>query len=72
MTDQEREDYIKECGARMEAAYLAGNRQEAEQWLQAQNVAIKARSAAQVARMEDDYFSDQGAADRAVLERRAA
>ncbi len=72
MNDAEREAHIKDCGRRMEAAYAAGNRQEAEQWLQAQAEAIRARSPLQVVRMESCFFADQGDAARAMLERKAA
>lgn len=51
MTDQQRERYIRECGVLMVAAMVAGNRQEAESWMQAEMHAIGQRSAAQVARM---------------------
>jgi hypothetical protein len=68
MTDQEREDYIKACGDRMQKAYEAGNREDAELWLQAQNEAIKGRSPAQVARMESCFFADQGEKARAAME----
>lgn len=67
MTDQEREDYIKACGDRMRKAYEAGNREDADLWLQAQNHAIKDRSPAQVARMEACFFVTAGEADAAAL-----
>lgn len=67
MTDQEREDYIKACGDRMRKAYEAGNREDAELWLQAQNQAIKDRSPDQVARMEGCFFAATGEADAAAL-----
>jgi hypothetical protein len=72
MTDAEREAHIKDCGRLMQKAYEQGNRQEAEQWQQAQFEAIRGRSAAQVAAMEGCYFDAQGDAARAQLERRAA
>jgi hypothetical protein len=68
MTDQEREEYIKACGERMQKAYEAGNREDAELWLQAQNEAIKGRSAGQVARMEACFFVTAGEADKQALE----
>lgn len=52
MSDAEREQHIHDCGRLMLEAMAAGNREEAEGWLQAQNAAIAARSPAQVARME--------------------
>lgn len=67
MNDQAREDYIKACGDRMRKAYEAGNREDAELWLQAQNHAIKDRSPAQVARMEACFFVTTGEADRASM-----
>lgn len=67
MTDQEREDYIKACGDRMRKAYEAGNREDADLWLQAQNQAIKDRSPAQVARMEACFFVTAGEDDAAAL-----
>jgi hypothetical protein len=71
MTDAEREDYIKDCGLRMEHAYACGNRQAAEQWLQAQNEAIKGRSAAKVAAMEGCYFDQQGESHAQAMARMA-
>ena len=67
MIDQEREDYIKACGDRMLKAYEAGNREDADLWLQAQNEAIRGRSAAQVARLEACFFVTTGEADRASM-----
>lgn len=52
MTDTELERHIQDCGRLMLAAMEAGNREEAEGWLQAQNQAIAQCSPAQVARME--------------------
>jgi hypothetical protein len=72
MTDQEREAHIKDCGRMMQKAYEQGNRQEADQWLQAQTEAVKGRSGVQVALMEGCYFDAQGAAAHAELERQAA
>lgn len=67
-----REEYIEYCGAQMECCYASGNREAAENWMQAQNEAIRGRSAARVAEMERDYFGSMGAADRAALEARHA
>ena len=50
--DEKRELHIKHCGDMMEANYAQGNREAAMAWLQAQNEAIKGRSAAQVANLE--------------------
>lgn len=69
--DEKRELHIKHCGDMMEANYAQGNREAAMAWLQAQNEAIKGRSAAQVARMEGCYFNDLGEQHRAHLEARA-
>lgn len=55
MSDAEREAHILDCGRLMEKEMDAGNREAALDWLQAQNMAINARSAAQVARMEADH-----------------
>jgi hypothetical protein len=68
MNDQEREDFIKACGDRMRKAYEAGNREDADLWLQAQNEAIRGRSAAQVARLEACFFVTTGEADKQALE----
>ena len=72
MTDAEREAHIKDCGRLMQKAYSEGNRQEAEQWMQAQKEAIKGRSAAQVARMEGCYFCARGEADQTAAGQVAA
>jgi hypothetical protein len=79
MSDDEREQHIQDCGRLMLEAMANGNREEAEGWLQAQNLAIAARSAAQVAKMEQAaglspcFFADQGDKDRIwLLERQAA
>ena len=50
--DAELERHIKDTAGRMEAAYAAGNRQEAEGWMQAMYAAIKARSPAAKAARE--------------------
>ena len=70
MDDDQREIHIKHCGELMEASYAQGNREAAMDWLQAQNEAIKGRSAAQVAWMEARmcFFDVRGEADRAMLE----
>lgn len=77
MTDAERELHIQHCGYLMEQAMLAGNRQEAESWLQAEMQAIATRSPAQVDRMTAaidraidegvNYFSVCGARDAQQL-----
>lgn len=62
MTDQQRERYIRECGLLMVAAMVAGNRQEADSWMQAEMLAISQRSPAQVAKMtaEVERAIDEG------------
>lgn len=84
LTDDEREAHIRDCGKRMQEAYNAGNKQEAEYWMLAQNQAIAARSPEQVKRMEiarglagtSCFFDTQGELDRdtlpAILRRQAA
>lgn len=77
MTDRERELHIQHCGYLMEQAMLAGSRQEAVDWLQAETQAIGQRSAAQIARMTaeidraidegSDYFSVMGARHGVVV-----
>lgn len=81
MTDQERELHIQHCGYLMEQAMLAGNRQEALDWLQAETQALGQRSAAQVARMTaeidraidegSDYFAVMGARHGAAARKEA-
>lgn len=84
LTDFEREEHIKSCGQLMQLAYEAGNKQEAEYWMLAQNQAIAMRSPEQVKRMEIErglngsscYFDTMGELDReavpAILRRQAA
>ena len=80
MTDAEREAHIHDCGRLMLEAMAANNRQEAEGWLQAQNMAIASRSPAQVQRMEAErgllsepcFFVGAGDAARAALQGRQA
>lgn len=59
MTDQERELHIQHCGRMMLEAWHRweesgsfSDRGEADHWLRLQNEAVKARSEAQVERME--------------------
>ena len=66
--DAAREAHIAHCGEQMQACYAAGNREAAENWMQAQAEAIRGRSAAQVRLMESCYFAAQGSADRAAME----
>lgn len=68
ITDTELEAHISACGDLMLAAYAAGNRQEAEQWMQAQVEAIRGRSLVQVAHMEGCYFENRGCAHRAAMQ----
>lgn len=64
MTDQEREDFIACCGKRFVAAHAAGDYEGAQVWLAAQTKEVLARSPQQVERMEQCYFSEQGAQAR--------
>jgi hypothetical protein len=59
MTDEELELHIQDCGRHMLEAMAQGRRQDAEEWLQAQNDAIASRSPAQVARMERERGLDR-------------
>ena len=59
MTDQELEEHIETCGVLMLAAYARyeasgcfGDRGTADMWMRTQAEAIKARSPAQVARLD--------------------
>lgn len=52
MTDAELEAHIGDCARLLQHEYEAGNREAADSWRQAMEQAIKARSPAQVARME--------------------
>lgn len=67
--DAIREAHIAECGRQINAAYARGNHVAARQWLDLQTQAVKARSPAQVAAMERDYFGEEG--ERARLAARA-
>lgn len=67
--DHLREQHIAECGRQINAAYAKGNHKAARQWLDMQTQAVKARSPHQVARMEREYFSEDG--ERARLAARA-
>lgn len=60
MSDKERELYIKHCGRMMLQAWQRyeesgcfSDRGEADRWLMLQNQAVKARSEAQVASLEE-------------------
>lgn len=64
LTDQEREDFIVAAGRRVVAEHACGDLEAARVWLDAQNAEISRRSPAQVARMEDCYFAEQGDAAR--------
>lgn len=52
--DAELEHRVRECGENMLREYEAGNREAAEQWLEAQRVAINSRSGCHVARLEQE------------------
>jgi len=54
MTDTEREDRIRQCGEQLQAAYAAGDRQQAQECLREQQTLIRGRSSEQVARMEQE------------------
>lgn len=51
--DQEREHHIKSLGELMLQSYADGDRQAAQQWLQLQQEAIKARSPAYIKQLEE-------------------
>jgi hypothetical protein len=51
------DQHIDDCGLLMLAAYSRGNRQEAEQWLQAQTKAIASRTPAHKARLEAEILA---------------
>ena len=67
MTDAELESHISSLAILIEKAMVEGDTAGARAWAAARAEAIKARSPAQVARMELDYFGECGAADRAAL-----
>lgn len=71
MSDVEREVHIQACGRHIEAAHRAGDMATARLWLQAEMLAVKERSPAQVARMEEDYFSTEGERARRAAAARA-
>lgn len=79
MTDAELEAHILDCGRLMLEAMAAGNRQEADEWLQAQAYAIKCRSPEKVREMERERgllpaetFVDLAEQDMALVRRQAA
>jgi hypothetical protein len=72
MTDDEREAHILALGDQMRQAAAAGDTAEARRLLALEVAAIKARSPAQVWRMEDCYFSEQGALARRIAQVRVA
>jgi hypothetical protein len=81
VTDAELESHIVSCGHLMEQAYAEGNREAAQNWLQAQNAAIRGRSPKQIALMEQRaglapcFFTEAGnaACERIMFfERKAA
>lgn len=63
--EQELEAHIASCGHLMVSEYEAGNRESAENWLQAMYEAIRARP--QVVATDSCYFDACGAADRLKL-----
>lgn len=79
MTDQEREDYIRDCGTKMEAAMAAGNREEAHRLLDEQNRAVMQRRPEYVAELERArglgprcFALDSGEDWPAIVQRQAA
>lgn len=71
LSDDEREAYIADCARRFHAAYSAGDRETAYEWLRMQNEAIKARTDERIAEMERAmgcFFCEEGEADRARME----
>lgn len=74
MTDAELELHIADLGRLIERAYTDGDRAAAQAWQQARVDAHKARSQAQIDRMEAEqglapcYFHDAGQQARAQME----
>lgn len=66
MTDAEREAHIVDCGLLMQKAYAEGDHVGARRWLELQAEAIRARTPAQVARMEANHFTAHGGQRRAA------
>ena len=81
ITDYERELHIQHAGYLMGLAMHSGNREETQQWLRAQMLAIRQRSPAQQARMTtqieraidegNDYFAACGTRDGQKLKAQA-
>jgi len=79
VSDAELEAHIRDCGRLMLEAMAAGNRQEADEWLHAQTVAIKSRSPEKVRELERERgllpaetFVDLAEQDLALVRRQAA
>lgn len=79
VSDEELEAHIRDCGRLMVDAFEAGNRQEALDWLQAQNLAVKARRPEYVAQLERERgllpaetFVDLAEQDLALVRKQAA
>lgn len=70
MSDVELEVHIADLGRLFLKAHGEGNMALAAEWLAAQTKAVKSRSAAQVARLEEDYFGSMGEASRRAAEAR--
>ena len=68
VSDAELEQHIDDLGRLIVKSYREGDRASAVAWSDARTSAIKARSAEQIARMEEDYFGACGARDRQALE----
>lgn len=69
--DHLREVHIATCGRHMLAAAAAGDPVTARHWLDDMTAAIKQRSPAQVAAMEDCFFSVEGEKARLAARARA-
>ena len=74
MTDAELEQHIADLGRLIEKAYAEGDRASAVAWNEARTAAHKARSQAQIERMEAEqglapcYFHESGRQARAQME----
>ncbi|MDN8617837.1 hypothetical protein [Variovorax ginsengisoli] len=72
LTDDELEAHIVDCGRLFLKAHGEGDMALARHWLAEEVKAVKSRSPAAVARLEDDYFSYDAEKARMDAQRRAA
>lgn len=71
LTDAELELHIVDCGRLFLKAHWEGDMPLARHWLAEEIKAVRARLPAQVARMEDCFFSYEGEQARMDSQRRA-